>query len=512
MSISSSIYIGTSGVMAQQESMSVISDNIANMSTVGFKSSRLLFSNLLSQELTGASVGNQIGQGVGVSSVWRDMDAGPLETTNNSMDMAISGNGFFMVSPPESEDVYYTKAGNFTFDKDGYLLDPNKNVVQGYQLTPEEMKNGLTAIPAEDAPLQDVKLSTENGDPIVSTPEMTSKVQMMVNLDSGSQDLSVNEDSPFTALFTNWDATAEEPLGAGSYTYTSALKIYDANGDAHVVTAYFDPASESTESPSGHTTWEYLLTVPPEEDGSALNTKAGILMAGTLTFSPAGELDNLSAFQGTTDDATTWTPVPLSEDGFPTFTMTLADGTAITSSLDFGVNATGEWDLKGGAATMAELGNDPTALPKLADPQKNPLSTTAYATGSSTIHQSQNGYAEGALQSTHVDGNGIIVGKFSNGQEQELYKIALADFINPQGLFREGGNLFSATKDSGAATSGWAGEGKLGSIVGSTLENSNVDLATEFVHMITTQKAFDANSKVITTSDQVVQTALGMKK
>jgi flagellar hook protein FlgE len=137
---------------------------------------------------------------------------------------------------------------------------------------------------------------------------------------------------------------------------------------------------------------------------------------------------------------------------------------------------------------------------------------TNFSSASSTIFQDQNGYEQGFLQSVNVETDGTIIGNFSNGQKQALYQIPLADFINPQGLFREGGNLFSATSEAGAATLGWASEGRLGGIVPNSLENSNVDLATEFVHMIITQRGFDANSKVITTSDQVVQTAIQMKR
>ena len=140
------------------------------------------------------------------------------------------------------------------------------------------------------------------------------------------------------------------------------------------------------------------------------------------------------------------------------------------------------------------------------------LAVTNFSSGSTTIFQNQNGYERGFLQSVSVDTGGTIIGNYSNGQQQGLYKIPLADFINPQGLLREGGNLFSATAESGAETLGWAAEGPFGAVVSRSLENSNVDLATEFVNMIVTQKGFDANSKVITTSDQVLQTAIQMKR
>ncbi len=511
MSISSSIYIGTSGVIAQQESMSVISDNIANMSTVGFKSSRLLFNNLLSEQLTGASVGNQIGQGVGVSSVYQNMGTGPLETTTDTSDVAISGNGFFIVSPEGSTDTYYTKSGNFRFDSAGYYRDTHGNTVQGQRIA------GATAT-ANGATLEDIRLTTEDGGTFVSTAEATSELSTIVNLNSASSDSTTSTTSPFTALFDTWDAGQDTPLADSAYAYASSMKVYDSAGTAHTLTTYFDPVDTGMTDADGSKVWEYLVAMPASEDGSALDAKKGLLLAGTMTFNAAGELTDMTAFTGASDDKSTWVPAAFSEDGFPLVQGTSTGAATFAAALNFGLHDTSDaegtfsWELPTGVATMADLDTSMNSLPGMGNATRDALASTAYATGSSTIYQSQNGYTQGALQSTYVDSDGVIMGKFSNGQEQGLYQIALADFINPQGLFREGGNLFSASKDSGAATTGWANEGRLGSILGSTLENSNVDLATEFVNMITTQKSFDANSKVITTADQVVQTALGVKK
>lgn len=513
MGISSSIYIGSSGVMAQQTSMSVISDNIANVGTLGFKSSRLLFNNLMSEHLTGASVGNQIGQGVGVSSIYQNMSLGPLESTNTPTDIAIGGNGFFLVSPQNSDQKYYTKAGNFRFDQDGYLRDPRGNILQGYKLPAGSILNtGLAIPPAAEAVVEDIKLATNAEGGAVSEPEATTEIRMMINLDSTSGDQSTAAGSPFTAMFDRWDATLETPLPANSYAYDSSIKIYDSAGNPHVLTVYFDPATQISDPANGYKTWEYLVTTPPDQDASGLGTKKGVLMAGTMTFTPAGDLFNMNAFSGTSDAKESWVPVPLSDQGYPVLNASLANAEPISSALDFGLSGGGGWNLPTGIATMADLGNVASELPTMMNPDKKVLAVTNYNAGSSTIYQSQNGYTRGFLQSVSVDTTGNLIGYFSNGQQQGLYKIPLADFINPQGLFREGGNLYTATRDSGAATVGWAGENRLGTIAPNTLENSNVDLATEFVEMIRTQRAFDANSKSITTGDQVAQTAIQMKK
>ena len=492
--------------------MSVISDNIANMNTLGFKSSRAIFGTLISEQLAASTVENQIGMGVGISSIYRDMDVGSLETTTASTDISIGGTGFFLVSPDTSDEIYYTRAGNFRFDEAGYLRDPSGNILQGYRLPLESVLDNAAPVPAADAAaIEDIRLVTQEDGTVVSEPEATSEVRMSINLDSDSTDNSVGTDSPFTAMFDSWDATLEEPLDGAAYAYESSIKIYDDNGNSHVLRAYFDPVDD-VDSPSGNRVWEYLVTVPAAEDASALATKKGILMAGTLTFTPAGEFLNMSAFSGTSDDKATWTPVALGQDGFPQLNVTLADAAPITTSLDFGLSTSSAWNLPDGVTSMADLGTNVTDLPGMINADRGVLALTNFASGSTTIFQNQNGYTRGYLQNVTVDTAGTIIGNFSNGQKQALYKIPLADFINPQGLFREGGNLFSATTQAGAAMLGWAAEGRLGDVVSNSLENSNVDLATEFVNMIVTQKGFDANSKVITTGDQVVQTAIQMKK
>lgn len=513
MSISSSIYIGSAGVMAHQENMSVISDNIANVSTVGFKSSRMLFNNLLSKELTGATVGNQIGQGVGVSSILRDMSAGALESTNTATDISIGGNGFFMVSPDNSAAVYYTRAGNFRFDGDGYLRDPQGNILQGFKMPVASILDESVIVPpASSAPIEDIRLNVQEDGVSVSDPEATTEMRMMINLDSDADDRSTNAASPFTALFDTWNANQEEPLPRTAYSYESSMKIYDSEGHTHVVTAYFDPVSEAEGTTSGYRSWEFLLTIPPAEDGSALDAKKGVLMSGTFTFTPSGELFNMSAFQGTSDDKSTWVPASLSEQGYPVLNVTLAGAEPISSALDMGIRSSTGWTTPASTASMADLTSSYSSLPKMQNPDRQVLAVTNFNSGSSTLYQSQNGYERGYLKSVSVDAAGVIVGNYSNGQTQSLYKIPLADFINPQGLFREGSNLFSVSKNSGASSLGWAGEQRLGRIAPNTLEGSNVDLATEFVNMIITQKGFDANSKAITTGDQVAQTAIQMKR
>jgi flagellar hook protein FlgE len=144
--------------------------------------------------------------------------------------------------------------------------------------------------------------------------------------------------------------------------------------------------------------------------------------------------------------------------------------------------------------------------------EANALRTTSYSSASTTVYQSQNGYAAGFLQSISVDRDGVLTGRYSNGQVQQLYALTLATFNNNYGLYREGGNLFTETRASGPAITGLANTGGKGSIASNALEQSNVDLATEFVKMITTEKGFQANSKTITTTENLMNTLIQLKR
>ena len=219
----------------------------------------------------------------------------------------------------------------------------------------------------------------------------------------------------------------------------------------------------------------------------------------------------MTAFSGTSDDKHSWKPTLLSANGYPQ-AMTAMDGNApVPISFDLGLHSDALWSIPEGTASMADLGTLLADLPLLGNAQRQVLSVTNFNSGSSTLYQSQNGYPRGYLKSTSVNSAGVLTGYFSNGQSQDLYKIPLADFINPQGLFRKAATD-SRNQGIRAAILGWAGEGRLGLMAGSTLESSNVDLAVEFVEMISSQRSFDANSKAIITGDQVIQTAIQMKK
>jgi flagellar hook protein FlgE len=553
MGLSASLYSGTSGLKAHGEDMTVIGNNISNVSTIGFKGSRMYFEDALSQQITTASGSGQVGRGVSVGTVMGDFSQGSLESTTEATDLAVGGNGFFMVSPAGQEISYYTRAGNFRFDEDGFLVDPHGYRLQGWEV--QEVNTSAAATGDSVAPEtsgvmikgvpQDVKL--EN---FQSPPQATSRIDMIVNLDSLSDDRVLDEAEPFTALFDKYNTTvADGPLDDTNYAYQSTIKVYDENGTSHNLTVYMDPVKDGdvTGVAGGKRYWEFIVAVPPGEDNrdlwklpDATVDKRGILMAGTLTFNAAGELEDMSAFTLNTDtsdptfDSTSydpsqrenWTQAGFSQNGYPICTANFlgAAGASVTSTenaktiaINFGIlNKEPGWK-----STTVDNLEDVSQLPQTADglagingmsAERSALASTNYSTGSTTIFQSQDGYTAGFLQNISVDRDGVITGRYSNGQVLQLFAVTLATFNNNYALYREGGNLFSETRSSGPPITGLANTGGKGSIASNSLEQSNVDLATEFVKMITTEKGFQANSKTITTVDQMLSVLIQLKR
>lgn len=541
MGLSSSMWTGVSGLQAHGEKMGVIGNNIANVNTVGFKGARMHFEDFISQDINTAAGIGQIGRGVGIGAIYADFGQGGFETTTEATDLAIGGEGFFKVKVKNEDTNYYTRAGNFRFDKDGYLVDPHGYVLQGWEIPQSSnttIATGLTtgsssstsSIKGTGAP-KDIRLED-----FTAKPKATENVNMIVNVDgTAGQDNSTLASDPFFSMFSNWDGQAEVPLADSQYTYQSTIKVYDEGGTAHELTVYFDQVS--TGADDGKQYWEYMVTVPPSEDGRVLDgvemdttSAAGVMMVGSLTFDSAGQLKGQSAFtlnSGATapgdKDLTNWEPASFNTDGQPVFVPNFTNqpgGSDINNSnahpvaVNFGLtnnSPSAGWTSAAGF-TAADIGTDVTVLPDFADVEVNSKASTSFSGSSSTEFQSQDGYTFGFLQNVSVDRDGILTGRYSNGEVLELYQITLYDFVNPWGLRRDGSNLFAQTRESGEAAAGPANANGYGSIASNSLEQSNVDLAKEFVTMISTERGFQANSKVITTTDNMMQTVIMMKR
>jgi len=480
MSLSSSLFSGISGLSTLGNAMTVIGDNIANVNTVGFKSSRVSFQDVLSQTVSTTAGTAQVGRGTSLADITSSFSQGSFESTDSTTDLAIGGAGFFLVRDPANlNNEYYTRAGQFRFDKDGNFINPAGYIVRGWVLDQNGQDTGS---------ISDITLSS-----FTSPPSATDRMTVVTNLDSGAQDLSAN-------LYLEWDAQNAVPIADTAYEYQTTVKVYDSLGDTHDLTVYYDVGVGST--------WEFIVTCNPGEDNRAgaqarlglgdngvgmlgrgeieFNTSSGVITDINWTeFTPAaGDYDLTTG---------TWTVRTEAADltnGYFTLAPDFLGGSPLNVELDFGSvysSGSGAW-------------------------LNDSLSTTQFAVSSTTIFQSATGYGAGDLQSVTVGTDGAITGQYSNGEVIPLYRVALAKFQNVQGLHKEGGNLYRETRLSGVPITARPGTNGLGSIAPNSLEQSNVDIATEFVRMIATQRGFQANSKIITVTDQMLAELINLKR
>ena len=499
-----SLYTGTTGMKSYSTGMSSISNNIANLNTVAFKNSMMLYSDNISQTVNAAGANgitehSQLGMGVSVN-VNRTMHLqGSFMQGSSPTDLAISGKGFFGM---EKDGIsQFTRAGNFRFTSDGLLVDPN-----GYSLLAYKVANGEVAQTATPVSMD----FTTSGQGYMQ-PKATTALTLIQNL---GQRNSVNSDAsnPFFNMATSWDGTQNPPLSEGQCGSVTPVTIYDSTGAAQTLNAYYDYVGNF----SGKHVYQYVMGTDPKADGSANagKTGAGLLAAGTITFSSTGQAEDMTMFippnGGNTSDLSTWQAASFDASGNPVIPATFAGAGAQNIGFNFGMTMDGTW-IKG-YANAADVNANPNALytGKGRPPTEN--NSTSYSGSNGLLTSLQDGYAPGHLKDIAIKPDGLMVGRYSNGQTLDLFQIPIYRFINEEGLRHEGGNRYSATKESGNAEEGVPGTENYGSVQETALEQSNVDLATEFATMILTQRGFQMNSKVVTTSDQMLQKALELKR
>jgi len=406
-----SMFSAVSGLRNHQICMDVIGNNIANVNTVGYKASRVTFEDMLSQSLRdptapqgdlGGSNPQQVGLGMLVRTVDIFHTQGSLESTGKLTDLAIQGEGFFVVSDGTSNK--YTRAGIFDINLEKDLVDPSTGLkVQGW------VRGNNPSDPDE----------------IDSTLPPTS-----INIPLGQ--LMVAEETGNVVFAGNLDA---DPSGDASVS----VQIYDSLGVAHTLTVV------STQSAANNWDWDATIDGDPASVGS-----------GTVVFND----------DGTFDSQTGSISIPLAN----------------------------------GATTPLDIAVDFSNLTQFDDDDSN------------IIARSQDGFPMGVLETFTIGSDGIITGVFSNGMNQTLARVALALFGNPGGLLRSGGTAFQQSANSGEVRYCAPGESGIGSIVPGALEMANVDLAQEFTRMITTQRGFQANSRIISTSDEMLQELVNLKR
>jgi flagellar hook protein FlgE len=452
MGILSSLFTGASGLNANGNALSVVGNNIANLNTVGFKSSRSVFADLISSSLGGAGGAIQTGLGVALNGVQGNFSQGSLSTTSNALDLAIDGNGFFVLHDTAGGS-FYSRAGQFNLDAHSRIVDPSGFLLQGYQVNAAGVITasiGNVTLPSTTAP-----------------PNQTSAVDIGTNL---------NSQSP-TSVFSLADPS-------GTSQFATSLTVYDSLGNGHLLTVYF--------SKNAANTWNYHVVGTANEivtanyDASNVNATLGIvrLASGALTFTTGGALDTESVVTSYNSGTAGGT----------------AGGTVGLAQIDFvGATANQAITFNFGTSVTTDGGNGMNL-------------TTQFGAASGLVQQTQNGFSAGALQSYSVEANGLINGRFSNGQVRPLAQLALAHFADPLGLVRTGKNMFAESRLSGQPLVGPATSAGLGRILSNTLELSNVDLGEQFIDMIAAQRGFQANSRVITTSDEVLQELVNLKR
>lgn len=617
----SSLYSGISGLLANSDALDVISNNVSNVNTVGYKSQTAQFEDVLYQTIVGANGTSQVGRGSALESVTTDFAQGSFQTTNSSTDLAIGGQGFFIVKKQGQETDYYTRAGGFSLNKNGYLVDSAGDYVQGKGI---ERATG-TAFGVDG----DIIISQQP-----SEPKPTAAIDMVVNLDSATPWAGTSNITG-GSFVTNIAAASGQYPPTGNYVVNVTGPA--AGGSYPVSITLPDGSTVYGSASSLQTINDFVGNTLPDGSGSSVDTKLNITF-GTLSFSQtfgvSGDVSAAAAAAGNTPVAGTYTiavtgaavagvypvnitmadgsvhagtasngavadlvatdgtdtklsltlaglswnaatgtgtsgGVTVSDNGTTNFTLGGFDGTstakasstsnyssAITVYDSLGTGhvatvyfrkdsgsstaSTWGWDLvpqsgdtvvSGGSGSLTfnangVLTSGGTAQPTtfnfagaLAGQVINLLlgsgsgegATTQYASASNTVYQSQDGYPPGVLQSISVSQEGIISGSYDNGQILKLYQFTLANFNDSQGLEREGGNLYSGTLASGAAYTSAPGRGGMGKINANSLEQSNVDLATQFSEMIIAQSGYEANAKVITTTDTILQTLMNMK-
>ncbi len=431
MSILRSLNTGAAGLRSHSRAIGVTGDNIANVSTVGFKRSRSVFEDVLGQSVAGPGAAPQAGAGSRLAHIEQMWSQGSLLTTESPTDLAISGNGFFAVQGNVGgiQGQFYTRAGQFQIDNQGQLVNPNNMALMGYTA------DNTGAIGSTLGPLNVA------GNTIPANP--TTMSDMSLNLDSEA------------AIPAAWDPTNPDQTS----NFSTGLTVYDSLGNSHELTVYFRH--------SGSNAWEWHAMV---DGGDLTGGTAGVPTegaSGTLSFTTNGALDT------ETPGASSWDFV----DATPGQTITFDFGDAITTD--------------GGTGLAA---------------------TTQFASPSTTNGLSQDGYGAGTVAGVNVEADGMVTGIFSNGQMRTLGQVAVATFASVGGLNRAGQNLWSETQESGEALVAGAASGGRGSIVSGALEQSNVDLGQEFVDLIALQRGFQANSRVITTADDMYGELINLKR
>jgi flagellar hook protein FlgE len=425
------MFSGVSGLRAEGEALGVVGDNIANVNTVGFKSQRAVFQDVLGHSILAGTSSALPGSGVRMGDVQQLFTQGSITNTGVSTDVALNGDGFLVVGGTVDGITgnFYTRAGQLTIDNDGFLVNQQGLNVQGY------LANADGTLQAS---VSDLAVPTASLQPFATT-----QMQVTANLDPRDPILTFDVTQP-----------------SQTSNFSTSISVFDSLGTARTLDVYFNNA--------GGNLYNYTVVGHGADLAGGTLGVDQIVGSGTLQFNSDGALDT----------ATT-----------PALSLNFAGGATAGQAidLDFGPDIVND-----GSTGLA--------------------GTTQFASDSAVSSQSQDGYTSGEFSGLAIDGTGLVQGLYTNGQKVTIGQLAVAKFRSNDGLGRAGQNLWIETRDSGTAALGGAGAGGRASVSSGALESSNVDLGEEFVGLIQHQRSFSANSKTITTADEMLQELINIKR
>lgn len=460
MSINSALLSGVSGLVANSAALGGISDNIANANTVGYKRNLTQFEDLVT---AGSTSGAYNAGGVQANTNRFVGEQGQFTQTASTTDLAIAGNGFFVVTDKAtgltpSDIRSYTRAGNFTTDSAGYLKNDAGLYLQGW---PADSSGFITADPSDLT-----RLSTINVQALGNIPNPTASASINANLDAATT-ISAQEATYDPTVAATSMAAYDPAAGTGvKPDFSTQVTIYDAKGGAHTVELDFLKSSAASN------TWHAEMRAIPA--GDLAGTNNGLITSGTLAFNPDGTIDTVNTT-------------------FATTAVTIA-----ASSAGAGVRWSSALGLPDQTIAV-NLSNSSGGM-------------TQYDSASLTNSTSVDGGPAGTLTGVKIDPDGFVTATFSNGAQRRIAQVAVATFPAPNSLTAVSGDAYRASIDSGTFTLKTPGEGGAGRISPSSLESSTVDLSSEFTGLIVTQRAYAASSKIISTADQMLQELVNTKQ